>query len=130
MVSWNDGETSEDSALNLCSSCDSILKLPTTMHGPNINGTDKDVKVLCEHGKPTERFVTFEGMHTGRRFWGCSEKRVVDSVGEYNLKDNTNLQQKYDILKNLPPAQAKVIRNLKNNYFKEMERLTEERYKL
>ncbi|KAI5009804.1 hypothetical protein ZWY2020_011941 [Hordeum vulgare] len=70
MVSWNDGETSEDSTLNMCSSCDSIIKLPATMHDPNFNGTDADVNVLCEHGKPTDRFVTFEGMHTSRRFLG------------------------------------------------------------
>ncbi|KAE8786771.1 MATE efflux family protein 3, chloroplastic [Hordeum vulgare] len=35
------------------------------------------------------------------------QQRVVDSVEENNLKDNTNLQQKYDILNNLTAAQAK-----------------------
>ncbi|KAI4992968.1 hypothetical protein ZWY2020_007281 [Hordeum vulgare] len=82
MVLWNDGDTSEDSALNLCSSCEIIIK------------------------------------------------RVVDSVEENNLKDNTNLQQKYDILNNLTAAQAKVIRNFKNNHLNDKERLTEERHKL
>ncbi|KAI4980709.1 hypothetical protein ZWY2020_021194 [Hordeum vulgare] len=56
--------------------------------------------------------------------------RAVDSVEENNLKDNTNLQQKYDILKNRTAAQGKVIRNLKNTHLKEKERLTEERHKL
>ncbi|KAI4982040.1 hypothetical protein ZWY2020_022532 [Hordeum vulgare] len=181
MVSWNDGETNEDSTLNMCSSCDSIIKV--------------HVNVLCKHDKPTERFVAFEGMHTGRSFLRCGENkalaklwdmyeeskaarttenlessflihnlteekkkleenyeklngdvndlldqqhRVVNSVEENNLKaelsnkvkDNTNLQQKYDINKNLTAAQAKVIRNFKNNHLKEKERLTEERHKL
>ncbi|KAE8812804.1 hypothetical protein D1007_10133 [Hordeum vulgare] len=66
------------------------------------------------------------------------QHRVVNSVEQNNLKaelsnkvkDNTNLQQKYDINKNLTAAQAKVIRNFKNNHLKEKERLTEERHKL
>ncbi|KAE8780316.1 hypothetical protein D1007_46590 [Hordeum vulgare] len=58
------------------------------------------------------------------------QQRAMDSVEEKNLKDNTILQQKYDILKNLTAAQGKVIRNLKNTHLKEKERLTEERHKL
>ena len=73
MVSWSD-ETSEDSVLNISSSCDGIIKLPATMHDPNFNGTEADVNVLCEHGEPAERFVAFEGMHTGRGFLGCAKK--------------------------------------------------------
>ncbi|KAE8796814.1 hypothetical protein D1007_28111 [Hordeum vulgare] len=37
------------------------------------------------------------------------QHKAVDSVEENNLKDNTNLQQKYDILKNLAAAQAKGV---------------------
>ena len=44
------------------------------MQDPNFNGADADVNVLCEHGEPAERFVAFEGMHTGRRFLGCAKK--------------------------------------------------------
>ncbi|KAF7080623.1 hypothetical protein CFC21_084675 [Triticum aestivum] len=76
MVSWSD-ETSEDSVLNISSSCDGIIKLPATMHDPNFNGTEADVNVLCEHGEPAERFVAFEGMHTGRRFLGCAKKCLL-----------------------------------------------------
>ncbi|KAF7058970.1 hypothetical protein CFC21_065933 [Triticum aestivum] len=87
MVSWSD-ETSEDSVLNISSSCDGIIKLPATMHDPNFNGTDADVNVLCEHGEPAERFVAFEGMHTGRRFLGCAKKLVLTCLvisGLYTL---------------------------------------------
>nr|XP_020186286.1 uncharacterized protein LOC109772000 [Aegilops tauschii subsp. strangulata] len=77
MVSWSD-ETSEDSVMNISSSCDGIIKLPTTMHDPNFNGADADVNVLCEHGEPAERFVAFEGMHTGRRFLGCAKKEGIN----------------------------------------------------
>ncbi|VAI91724.1 unnamed protein product [Triticum turgidum subsp. durum] len=77
MVSWGD-ETSEDSVMNISSSCDGIIKLPATMHDPNFNGTDTDVNVLCEHRKPAERFVAFEGMHTGRRFLGCAKKEGIN----------------------------------------------------
>ncbi|KAF7080625.1 hypothetical protein CFC21_084675 [Triticum aestivum] len=77
MVSWSD-ETSEDSVLNISSSCDGIIKLPATMHDPNFNGTEADVNVLCEHGEPAERFVAFEGMHTGRRFLGCAKKEGIN----------------------------------------------------
>ncbi|KAF7102695.1 hypothetical protein CFC21_103786 [Triticum aestivum] len=76
MVSWSD-ETSEDSVLNI-SSYDGIIKLPATMHDPNFNGTDADVNVLYEHGEPAERFVAFEGMHTGRRFLGCGKKEGLN----------------------------------------------------
>ncbi|KAE8791226.1 hypothetical protein D1007_34355 [Hordeum vulgare] len=66
------------------------------------------------------------------------QQRVVDSVEENNLKselsnkvkDNTNLQQKYDILKKLTASEAKVIKNSKNNHLKEKERLAGERHKL
>ncbi|XBH61816.1 hypothetical protein VPH35_116196 [Triticum aestivum] len=75
MVSWSD-ETSEDSVMNISSSCDGIIKV-TMMHDPNFNGTDADVNVLCEHGEPAECFVAFEGMHTGRRFLGCAKKLVL-----------------------------------------------------
>ncbi|XBI86793.1 hypothetical protein VPH35_094683 [Triticum aestivum] len=77
MVSWSN-ETSEDLVMNISSSCDGIIKLPATMHDPNSNGTDADVNVLCEHGEPAERFVTFEGMHTGRRFLGCAKKEGIN----------------------------------------------------
>ncbi|VAI10671.1 unnamed protein product [Triticum turgidum subsp. durum] len=77
MVSWSD-ETSEDSVLNISSSYNGIIKLPATMHDPNFNGTDADVNVLCEHGEPAERFVAFEGMHTGRRFPGCAKKEGLN----------------------------------------------------
>ncbi|XBJ10928.1 hypothetical protein VPH35_015696 [Triticum aestivum] len=86
MVSWSD-ETSEDSVLNI-SSCDGIIKLPAMMHDPNFNGTNVDVNVLCEHGEPAERFVAFEGMHTGRRFLGCAKKLVLTCLvisGLYTL---------------------------------------------
>ncbi|SPT16616.1 unnamed protein product [Triticum aestivum] len=77
MVSWSD-ETSEDSVMNISSSCDGIIKLPATMHDLNFNGTDADVNFLCEHGEPAERFVAFEGMHTGRRFLGCAKKEGIN----------------------------------------------------
>ncbi|XBI85265.1 hypothetical protein VPH35_093436 [Triticum aestivum] len=85
MVSWSD-ETSEDSVMNISSSCDGIIKvylcllpqLPSTMHDPNFNGTDADVNVLCEHGEPAERLVAFEGMHTGSRFLGCTKKEGIN----------------------------------------------------
>ena len=44
------------------------------MHGPNFNGTDADVNVLCERGELAEHFVAFEGMHAGWRFLGCAKK--------------------------------------------------------
>ncbi|KAM3206899.1 hypothetical protein ACQJBY_062210 [Aegilops geniculata] len=77
MVSWSD-ETSEDSVMNISSSCDGIIKLPATMHDPNFNGTDADVNVLCEHGEPAERLFALEGMHTGRRFLGCAKKEGIN----------------------------------------------------
>ncbi|XBH86925.1 hypothetical protein VPH35_074498 [Triticum aestivum] len=77
MVSWSD-ETSEDSVMNISSSCDGIIKLPATMHDPTFNGTDADVSVLCEHGEPAEHLVAFEGMHTDRRFLGCAKKEGIN----------------------------------------------------
>ncbi|KAI4985798.1 hypothetical protein ZWY2020_018428 [Hordeum vulgare] len=79
MVSWNDNETSEDSTLNLCSSCDttSSRSLPATMHDSNFNEADADVNVLCKHGKSAERFIVFEGMHMVRRYLGCGEKVCI-----------------------------------------------------
>ncbi|XP_020178839.1 uncharacterized protein [Aegilops tauschii subsp. strangulata] len=93
MVLWSD-ETSEDSVLNISSSCDGIIKLPATMHDPNFNGTDADVNVLCEHGEPAEHFVAFEGMHTGRRFLGCAKKAELSKKEEEKKK----LQENYDSL--------------------------------
>ncbi|XBH80605.1 hypothetical protein VPH35_106316 [Triticum aestivum] len=84
MVLWSD-ETSEDSVMNISSSCDGIIKLPATMHDLNFNGTDADVNVLCEHGEPAERFVAFEGMHTGRRFLGFAKKLTCLVIRWYTL---------------------------------------------
>ncbi|XBH80490.1 hypothetical protein VPH35_106225 [Triticum aestivum] len=158
MVSWSN-ETSEDSVLNISSSCDGIIKLPAMMHDPNFNGTDTNVNVLCEHGEPAERFVAFEWMHTGRRFIGCAKKEGIncgvvqwidfewpDSMEEAlaklwdmyeetkSARTNDNLESSkmllnYETLKNLTCAQANVIRNLKFNHLKE-ERLTKEKLKL
>ncbi|KAI4964896.1 hypothetical protein ZWY2020_020190 [Hordeum vulgare] len=134
MVSWNDNENSEDSALNMCSSCDNIIKLRATMHDQYFNGTDIDVNVLCEHGKPIERFVAFEGMHTGRRFLGCGEKEVIDCevvqwiYFEWPDSMEKALEKLWDMYEET--AQAKLIRKLKNNHLKEKERPTEERHEL
>nr|XP_040256663.1 kinesin-like protein KIP1 [Aegilops tauschii subsp. strangulata] len=131
MVSWSD-ETSEDSVLNISSSCDGIIKLPATMHDPNINGTDTDVNVLCEHGEPAERFVAFEGMHTGRRFLGCAKKEglncgVVQWI-DFEWPDSmekalAKLWDKYEEIKS-----ARTNDNLESSFA--IHNLTEEKKKL
>ncbi|KAI5003846.1 hypothetical protein ZWY2020_031006 [Hordeum vulgare] len=72
MVSWNDGETSEDSNVSVTSSYDGIIKA-----NPNFSGINVDVSVLCEHDKPIERFVAFEEIHTRITFLGCGEKLIL-----------------------------------------------------
>ncbi|KAE8801859.1 hypothetical protein D1007_22487 [Hordeum vulgare] len=159
MVSWNDGETSGDSAQNVCSSCDSIVKKCinfgvvkwTDFEWPH--SVEKALAKLWDMYEESKAARTTDNLESSflihnltkekkkleenyEKLYGDvnalldQQHRAVDSVEENNLKDNTNLQQKYDILKNLTAAQDKVIRNLKNTHLKEKERLTEERHKL
>ncbi|KAE8783513.1 putative kinesin heavy chain isoform [Hordeum vulgare] len=50
------------------------MRIPyqATIEDPNYTGVDDDLMVMCEHGKPAEKLVAFEGISTGRRFLACS----------------------------------------------------------
>ncbi|XBH89506.1 hypothetical protein VPH35_081387 [Triticum aestivum] len=95
MVSWSD-ETSEDSIMNISSSCDGITKLPATMHGPNFNGTDADVNVLCEHGEPAlaKLWDMYEESKSGRTNDNMESSFVIHNLTEEKKK----LQENYDSL--------------------------------
>ncbi|XP_020153957.1 uncharacterized protein [Aegilops tauschii subsp. strangulata] len=138
MVSWSDDDSSENSHQYADSASDEgIVKIPETMDDSHFEGTEPDV--LCnEHSLPAEWRVAFQGIHTGRRFLACDVKkiklqesyeRLVEDVNSLldaqeqraqmergkmqNKPDESKLQEKYDMLKNLTVAQANVIRNMK-----------------
>nr|XP_040255279.1 uncharacterized protein LOC109785763 [Aegilops tauschii subsp. strangulata] len=124
MVSWSD-ETSEDSVMNISSSCDGIIKLPATMHDLNFNGTDADVNFLCEHGEPAERFVAFEGMHTGRRFLGCAKKyadvnALLDAQQQWGVELTNQKEQKQYLEVKITELET-VVGNLKAELSKKEE---------
>ncbi|XBH81066.1 hypothetical protein VPH35_106698 [Triticum aestivum] len=141
MVSWSD-ETSEDSVLNISSSCDGIIKLLATMHDPNFNGTNADVNVLCEHDSMEKALAKlwdmYEDIKSARTNDNLESSFAIHNLTEeknklqenYDKEEEKKMLQNYETLKNLTCAQANVIRNLKFNRLKEKERLTEERLKL
>ncbi|KAE8790625.1 putative kinesin heavy chain isoform [Hordeum vulgare] len=96
MVSWNDNETSDDSAAYYLSSGSSPIKIPTRIEDPNYAGVDDDLMVMCEHDKSTEKFVAFKGISTGRRFLACS------------LDEEIELQQEKKDLSLLPLEQEEM----------------------
>ncbi|KAI5017690.1 hypothetical protein ZWY2020_042578 [Hordeum vulgare] len=71
MVSWSDGESTEDSDLQFLTSYDSPIKIPRTIDDPLYTSATDDLGVMCDHGKPRKKCVAFEGISTGRRFIAC-----------------------------------------------------------
>ncbi|KAF7099797.1 hypothetical protein CFC21_101388 [Triticum aestivum] len=96
MVSWNDGETSSDSVLPLPDEVDEEPHRPTTIEDKDWSGIDATGKHLCKDGNAPERLVVFDGLNTGRRFYGCTEKEGnncgvvewVDNEWPYALKNS------------------------------------------
>ncbi|VAH71683.1 unnamed protein product [Triticum turgidum subsp. durum] len=77
MVSWSDGSDSSEHTAEYVSSAsdDGTIKIPATTKDSDFEGPETELHVLChEHGKPAERRVAFQGIHTGRRFLCCAEK--------------------------------------------------------
>ncbi|KAF7106277.1 hypothetical protein CFC21_107019 [Triticum aestivum] len=97
MVSWSD-ETSEDSVMNISSSCDGIIKLPATMHDPNFNGTDADVNVLCEHDSMEKALAKLWDMHEEIKSARTNDN-LESSFAIHNLtEEKKKLQENYDRL--------------------------------
>ncbi|VAH55869.1 unnamed protein product [Triticum turgidum subsp. durum] len=97
MVSWSD-ETSEDSVMNISSSCDGITKLPATMHDPNFNGTDADVNVLCEHDSMEKALAKLWDMYEESKS-GRTNDNLESSFVIHNLtEEKKKLQENYDSL--------------------------------
>ncbi|XBI40994.1 hypothetical protein VPH35_125506 [Triticum aestivum] len=97
MVSWNDGETSSDSVSPLPHEVDEEPYVtPNNNRDRDWSGIDSTGKHLCKHGNAPERLVDFDGMNTGRRFYGCAEKdgnncgvmEWVDNEWPYSLKNS------------------------------------------
>ncbi|XP_020177698.2 uncharacterized protein [Aegilops tauschii subsp. strangulata] len=77
MVSWSDGSDSSEHTVEHMSSAfdDGTIKVPASTEDSDFEGPETDMYVLCHgHGKAAERRVSFEGIHTGRRFLCCAEK--------------------------------------------------------
>ncbi|VAI38665.1 unnamed protein product [Triticum turgidum subsp. durum] len=97
MVSWSD-ETSEDSVMNISSSCDGIIKLPDMMHDPNFNGTDADVNVLCEHDSMEKALAKLWDMYEESKP-GRTNDNLESSFVIHNLtEEKKKLQENYDSL--------------------------------
>ncbi|KAF6996672.1 hypothetical protein CFC21_012984 [Triticum aestivum] len=96
MVSWNDGETSSDSVSPLPHEVDEEPFRPATIEDRDWSSIDATGKHLCKHGNAPERLVVFDGLNTGRRFYGCTEKEGnncdvvewVDNEWPYALKNS------------------------------------------
>ncbi|XBI89633.1 hypothetical protein VPH35_027408 [Triticum aestivum] len=96
MVLWNDGETSSDSVSPLAHEVDEQPYRPATIEERDWSGIDATGKHLCKHGNAPERLVVFDGLNTGRRFYGCAEKEGkncgvvewVDNEWPYALKNS------------------------------------------
>ncbi|KAI4986012.1 hypothetical protein ZWY2020_018642 [Hordeum vulgare] len=78
MVLWDDGDSSESSAVQYISSLDSLGPIPATIDDPNHSGDDD--KVMYEHGKPAKKFVAFEGISTRRRFIACGIENALHKL--------------------------------------------------
>uniref|UniRef100_A0A3B6SQK9 Uncharacterized protein n=1 Tax=Triticum aestivum TaxID=4565 RepID=A0A3B6SQK9_WHEAT len=97
MVSWGD-ETSEDSVMNISSSCDGIIKLPATMHDPNFNGTDTDVNVLCEHRKPEKALAKLWNMYEEIKSARTNDNLESSFAIHNQTEEKKKLQENYDSL--------------------------------
>ncbi|KAF7014400.1 hypothetical protein CFC21_028395 [Triticum aestivum] len=97
MVSWSD-ETSEDSVMNISSSCDGIIKLPATMHDLNFNGTDADVNFLCEHDSMEKALAKLWDMYEEIKLARTNDN-LESSFAIHNLtEEKKKLQENYDSL--------------------------------
>ena len=49
-------------------------QVPFSLEDPDYKGLELDLMSFCKkHGKPSEKFVAFEGTYTRRRFLACAE---------------------------------------------------------
>ncbi|KAI4987195.1 hypothetical protein ZWY2020_019995 [Hordeum vulgare] len=82
MVSWSDGESTEDSDEQFITSYDSPIKffclpdLSYTIDDPLYTGATEGLGVMCEHGKPRKKCVASEGISTWSRFIACAVEEV------------------------------------------------------
>ncbi|KAI5012793.1 hypothetical protein ZWY2020_025059 [Hordeum vulgare] len=122
MVSWRDRDSSESSFHYLSSASDDDMKLTATMEDSDFDGTETDIDVFSHgHGKAAERHVAFEVTLTGSRFLACPDKEQRAQMARKT--DESKLQEKYDMLKNLTVSQANVIRNMNLKLVKEKGKL-------
>ncbi|KAI5003063.1 hypothetical protein ZWY2020_027713 [Hordeum vulgare] len=80
---------------------------------------------MCEHGKPAEKLVAFEGITTGRRFLAYSLDRIGNMNEQLVAKDVeiTKLKAGVYQLKFIHVGQGNCIRNIKQNRLKEKENM-------
>nr|XP_020192455.1 uncharacterized protein LOC109778313 [Aegilops tauschii subsp. strangulata] len=80
MASWKDGETSsEDSVSPLFNSHADETYIPQTIVDPEWCGIVAGGPMCC-HNLPVHRAVVFQGINTGRRFYGCGNQFTEDVV--------------------------------------------------
>lgn len=69
MVSWNDGETSDESLSPLSEEHYCEPYYPATIVDMDWSGTVEIGNILCIHEHPPERMVAFEGQNTVVVLW-------------------------------------------------------------
>ncbi|XBJ13221.1 hypothetical protein VPH35_017608 [Triticum aestivum] len=115
MVSWSD-ETSEDSVLNISSSCDGIIKLPATKHDPNFNGTNADVNVLCEQVSRPSALLHLKGCTRAGDSMEKALAKLWDMYEEIkSARTNDNLESSFAI-HNLTEEKKKLQENYDSLY--------------
>ncbi|KAM3206446.1 hypothetical protein ACQJBY_061885 [Aegilops geniculata] len=74
MVSWKDSETSSDESVSpLFKSHAEETYIPQTIVDPEWCGIVAGGPLCC-HNAPVQRAVVFQGINTGRRFYGCGNE--------------------------------------------------------
>nr|XP_020152875.1 uncharacterized protein LOC109738189 [Aegilops tauschii subsp. strangulata] len=106
MVLWNDGETSSDSVRPLPD------ERPATIEERDCSGIDATGKHLCKHGNAPERLVVFDGLNTGRRFYGCAEKALYKEAKAGRISDNLANEEKISTLE----AEVKMVQEKYNQH--------------
>nr|XP_020175207.1 uncharacterized protein LOC109760810 [Aegilops tauschii subsp. strangulata] len=85
MVSWKDGETSsEDFVSPLFNSHEDETYIPQTIVDPEWCGIVVGGPMCC-HNLPVHRAVVFQGINTGRRFYGCGNQSSKENDAKEKL---------------------------------------------